>query len=229
MSLQEEKKVKKKKRERNFMYDFVKVTGAIPCLLWLRPKVLRVNKNVPKQFKKGVLIAPNHISYVDPILAHCVFWYRRMHCLATKELFDTPLKEKFFTAMKCIVVDRDNFHMSSFRGVCDRLKEEKAVLVFPEGRVNTEGETPIGYKSGIIVMAHLSKKPIVPVYFSRAKHWYSRHVAVIGEPIDVNALCGVIPSMEEIEKASAYIRQKEVELMEYYHKCFDKKKMVDKE
>ena len=229
MSLQKENKVKKKKRESNFVYNFVKVTGAIPALLWLRPTVVRINKNVPKRFKKGVLIAPNHVSFVDPLLAHTVFWYRRVYALATKDLFDTPLKNKFFTAMKCIKVDKDNFHMSSFRVVCDCLKEEKAVLVFPEGRVNTEEKAPVGYKSGIVVMAHLNKKPIVPVYFVHGKHWYNRRIAIIGEPIDVGELCGAVPSMDEIEKASEYIRQKEMELMEYYHKRFDKKKKTNKE
>ncbi len=227
MSLVEEKKpkkVKKKKRKCNFVYDFVKVTGVLPTLIWFRPKTVRVNQNVPKRFKKGVLIAPNHGSFLDPVRVHCVFWYRRLHCLATKNLFDTKLKNWFFNQMNCIMIDKDNFHMSSFRVVCERLKEEKAVVVFPEGTVNRDDESLKTYKSGVILMAHISRKPVVPVYFAPVKHWYSRRISIVGEPIDVNALCGAVPTMEEIEKASNYIREKELELMQYYHDRFDKKK-----
>ena len=233
MSLHAEKqqnktKKKKKKRESNFLYDFVKVTGIVPTLIWLRPKIIRVSKNVPKRIKGGALIASNHISFVDPITVHCAFWYRRLYCLATKDLFDTPRKEKFFNAMHCIMVDKDNFHMGSFHAVCDRLKAEKAVVIFPEGTVHREGEKAHHYKSGAILMAHISHKPVVPVCIIKRKHWYSRQVAVIGEPIDVNAMCGKIPSMDEIDEASKYIREKENELMEYYYEKYTKKKRKEK-
>ena len=217
------KSEQKKKRQSNFFYDFVKITGALPTLLWMRPKILKINKNVPKRIKGGVLIASNHISFLDPITIHCAFWYRRLHSLATKDLYNTPRKTRFFNAMHCIMVDKENFHMDTFHNVCDRLKEEKAVVIFPEGTVNREGEEVRSFKSGAILMAYSSRKPIVPVYLVKTKHWYNRRVIIIGEPINVNELCGKIPSMEAIDKVCSYLREKESELLEFYHEKYVKK------
>ena len=224
---QTKNKVKKKKREGNFLYDFVRVTGALPTLLYMRIKTIRINKNVPKHVKGGVLIAANHISFLDPVIVHCAFWYRRLHCLATKDLYDTPTRAKFFNAMHCIMVDKDNVSVGMLHSVCDRLKENKAVVIFPEGSVNREEGEVKTYKSGAILMAHLTKKPILPVCIIQRKHWYNRQVVVVGEPIDVNALCGKIPTMEEMEKASAYIREKELELLEFYQNRKNKKKQKE--
>ena len=206
----------KKKRKSNFLYDFVKITGAIPSFLWFRLRIIRENKNVPKKLKGGVLIASNHVSFLDPVIVHCVFWYRRLHCLATKDLFSSNLKRKFFNAMNCIMVDKQNFNVRSLHDVCDRLKEEKAVVIFPEGTVNREENSVKDYKSGVILMAHISKKPILPMCIIKPKRWYNRTTVVLGEPVDVLSKCGQIPTMEEIDKLSNYLHDKEVELKKLY-------------
>ena len=38
--------------------------------------------------------------------------------------------------MHCIQVDKENFSMDSFHEVIRRLKDDKVVLIFPEGQVN---------------------------------------------------------------------------------------------
>ena len=120
------------------------------------------------------------------------------------------------------MIDEDNFHVGSFHAVVDRLKEEKTVVIFPEGTVNRGEEELQSYKTGVILMAHISQKPILPMYIAKINRWYNRRVVVIGEPIDVREMCGKIPSMEEIEKAGAYLREKELELMHYYQAHYQK-------
>ena len=60
------KPVSKKKRRigSNFFYDFVKVTGAIPALIWIRPRVIHMGQKCPKG---GVLISSNHPTFVEMI------------------------------------------------------------------------------------------------------------------------------------------------------------------
>ena len=102
-------KQKKTKRINYFLYDFVKVTGAIPALIWMRPKVIYLGEHEKQQkVKGGMLISSNHHSFVDPILIHCAFWKRRLHCLATKDLYTTKLKQFFFKHMKCICVQESH-------------------------------------------------------------------------------------------------------------------------
>lgn len=209
------KKLKTKKRRCYFAYDFVRVTGAIPMFLWFRLKVIRFSKNSPKKLKGRAVIAPNHISELDPVIVHVGFWYRRFYCLATKDLFNTPLKEKFFKLMNCIMVDKKNPSISVIKEPADRLREGKAVIVFPEGKLHSE-EKLIEYKSGAVLIAHLGEAPIIPVYIVKPKKWYNRTKMIIGEPFLVSTILGKIPSMAEIEQASDILRQKENELKEFY-------------
>ena len=87
-------------------------TGAIPALIWLRPKI---HYPEGKPNKKGaLLVLANHRTIIDPILVQTAFPFRRMNSIATKDLFSSPAKEKFFTLMNCIKIDKDNFSTSSF-------------------------------------------------------------------------------------------------------------------
>jgi 1-acyl-sn-glycerol-3-phosphate acyltransferase len=216
-------KKKKKKRFSYFIYDFVKITGFIPTLIWMRPKTIFAGKSKRKDYKGGMLISCNHRGFLDPIAAHCVFWNRRLHCLATKNLYDTKLKNWFFTRMHCIKVDKDNFSMDSFHDAIDYLKEDKAVLIFPEGQINHEHEV-MSFKAGAVLMALRSAKPIVPVYMPEHANWYSRRKAIVGDPIDVRAMCGKIPTMEKLKEVNEYVRQVEISLKELYESKYQKPK-----
>lgn len=213
-----------KKRKCNFLYDFVKVTGAIPALVWFRPKIIRVSEKVPKNVKGGVLIAANHTTFVDPIILLLTFWKRRVYSIATKDIFNTKFKKWFFTRMNCIIIDKQNVSVRSLRSVCDTLKDGKAVMIFPEGTVNVKEEDVRSFKSGVVLMAHLGKAPIIPVYIVKAKHFYNRTKVVVGEPIDVSTLLGAIPTMEEIDSACNYIHEKEEQLKIYYENNYLRRK-----
>jgi 1-acyl-sn-glycerol-3-phosphate acyltransferase len=217
--LNSERKSKNKKAHRglfyNFCYDFVKVTGAIPALLWLRPKVYRPYKT--KIPKGGVMVTANHSTMIDPIIMHLAIPSCRMHSLATKDLFNTKLKRTFFELMHCVIVDKDNFTMSDFREVVSLLSEGKMVVIFPEGSVDIYSEDNIrAFKSGAVLMAHKAGAPILPVYIVRRTRWYERQRVVIGEPFDVRAEIGERPSLEDMERATAMLHERELALREYF-------------
>ena len=220
-------KKKKKKRESNFLYDFVKITGVIPTAIWLRPKTIYAGKR-PK-IKGGFLIAANHIGLTDPVLVHFAFWRRRLHCIATKDLFDTKTKNAFFNKMHCIMVDKENFNMSTFHTVCERLQAEKAVVVFPEGGLNHNVNELMSFKSGAILMAYKAQKPIVPMYIAPTRKWWNRHVMVVGEPMDINPEGKLLPSMEEVKQINSKLQAKEMELKTLYEEKILKKKREKKD
>ena len=210
-----ENKSKKKKKINYFWYDFVKVTGVLPTLLWMRPKVYHVGDPKSHRIKGGALVISNHVSFMDPIMLHCVLWRRRLHCLATKDLYRAKFMRLLLNLVNCIQVDKENFSMSSFHTVIDRLKAGCAVLIFPEGQVNPEEEM-LTFKSGAVLMAHRGGVPILPVYVTRRDKWYKRSIAVVGDPIDVCGMCGRIPTMEEMKAVSDCVRDRELELMRFY-------------
>jgi len=226
--LNSEKKLKKKKRPGNFLYDFVKITGAIPVLLWMRPKIVFLSKRA-KRLKGAVLVASNHTSLTDPVLIHCALWKRRLSCLATKDLYRTPLLTFFFEKMHCIQVDKENFSMNSFHAVTDELMHGRAVVIFPEGQVNHDDRAVMTFKSGAMLMAHKAGAPILPVYMKKAHHWYERRKVIVGEPIDTAELLGERPSMRDMNAASAYLRERELELKQYCDDRFGDTEAKEKE
>ena len=201
----------------------MKITGAIPTLLWFRLKLL-YPFGKPK-IRGGVLISANHISYLDPIIICTVFKWRRIHSLATKDLFQKKGMAKFLRLMHCIEVDKENFSIASFHTVVELLSDGKAVSIFPEGQINNTGnnESPLAFKSGVTLMAHKSGAPILPVYIVKRDKWYQRQKVVIGRPIDVKERLGAFPSVESLSSVSALIREEEIKLIEYYNSTKNKK------
>ena len=199
----------------NFCYDFVKVTGALPTLLWLRPRVYRpYGTRTPRG---GVLVSANHSTFIDPIIMHLAFPTRRMYSLATKDLFNTRAKEAFFKQMHCIMVDKDNFAISSFRDVVSRLEDGRMVVIFPEGSVDLRASESVrAFKSGAVLMAYKASAPILPVYIVRRERWYQRQRIVIGEPFDVRAAVGDMPTLDQLNAASEELRRREIALSEYF-------------
>ncbi len=212
----------KKKRNSNFLYDFVKITGALPTLIMLRPKTVYMGSGKKPKIKGG-LICANHVSFMDPILVHCSFWNRRLHFLATTDLLRNSTLEFFFTRMHCIPVNQQNFSMDSMHAVSDVLKSGKLVVIFPEGHVNLEnGEEVVAFKSGALLMAYLADTEIIPMYLVPRKKWYRRRVALMGEPFRIRDICKT-PSIQSIDAAGEMLRERVLELKAQYE---ERKKQI---
>lgn len=211
-------KTEKKKPKSNFLYYLVKITGAIPMLLYFRHKTYKFgDKPLPMKKRGNAVLTANHNSFLDPVIVSVVFGMRNLYYLATKDLYNTKLKKFFFDRIHCIIVDKENFSMSSLHEVCDRLKAGKVVTIFPEGQVNHSENEMLSYKWGAVLMAFKGKAPIVPMYIAPRKHWYNRQRVVLGDPIDITELCGKMPTLVDLQNASEYVRQKELELQDYYN------------
>ena len=121
---------------RCFVMDFIRVSGALPGLLWLRPKIRYASKKAKKRIRGGALVISNHTSFVDPGYTMFVFWYRRQYFVCHKAFMETKAGP-FFHAAGCLIpIDADNFNIGSFRAITDSLKAGKVVTLFPEGHVN---------------------------------------------------------------------------------------------
>lgn len=217
-------KKQKKKRRSNFLYDFVKITGLIPTLILMRPKFFHPYGK-KRYYKGGILAACNHVDFLDPVVLLLTFWYRRVHSVATNELFSNKQKAFFFSHIHCIPIDKKNFTVTSLREIVNRLKAGHLVTIFPEGTVVKDVATQheLAYKSGVILMALKSKTPVLPIYVGDVKKWYSRRIIVMGEPIDFCSLYEN-PTKADIHEMTNILRQKEIELMDYYEEHYASKK-----
>lgn len=217
---------KAKKRDGNFAYDFVKVTGALPTLVALRPRILRPYGRLKQ--KGGFLASANHCSFLDPVMIFCAIWSRRVYSLATKDLYSSRLKAFFFEKMHCIQVDKDNFSLNSFHAVVKHLKAGKVVAIFPEGQINVGSSEGSAFKSGAILMANTAGVPILPLYIAPPRKWYHRRVVVLGEPVNIREMCGLRPSMTELDEVSRYLKEREQELRSFYYSKYPEVKPSEK-
>ncbi len=202
----------KKKPFQYLVYDFVKVTAVPAGLLAFRSKILYEDEDAENRIRGGALLISNHIGFFDPVVLMFSIWYRRHHFVCLKSFFERPVAGWFFRRFHCIPVDRDNFGMDTLRTVVELLKDGKLVSMFPEGHLVAGSDKVDPFKSGMVLMAAMSKKPIVPVYIVPRKSIWHRQVTVIGHPLDVAAEYGSMPSLPDMEKIAQALYEQEERL-----------------
>ncbi len=194
-----------------FPMDFIRVTGVLPGLLWLRPKRIYENENAKKKISGPALAIGNHSTFYDPIYMCFALWYRRHRFVVKKEIFES----KANTLMKlgrCIPIDPSNAGLDSIKEITAALKQGELVTLFPEGQV-THNQTEIQqFKSGVVLMAVRGKAPIVPVYIQDNRSFFDRMLFVFGEPIDIEKEYGAMPTFSQIDEISQRLFLKEQQL-----------------
>ncbi len=196
---------------RCLLMDLIRITGALPGLVWLRPKIRYTSKQAKKRLRGGVLVIANHTSFIDPACMMYVLWYRRLYFVCHQAFVETKAGP-FFRAAGCLIpINADNFSVGSFRSITESLRDGKAVTLFPEGHVN-KGDEMLEFKSGMVLISMQSKRPIVPVYLKPRRHWYSRLKAVVGEPVDITSLSEGRPAFSKIQEVTALLKKREEEL-----------------
>lgn len=196
---------------RCLLMDLIRITGALPGLVWLRPKIRYTSKQAKKRLRGGVLVIANHTSFIDPACMMYVLWYRRLYFVCHQAFVETKAGP-FFHAAGCLIpINADNFSVGSFRSITESLRDGKAVTLFPEGHVN-KGDEMLEFKSGMVLISMQSKRPIVPVYLKPRRHWYSRLKAVVGEPVDITSLSEGRPAFSKIQEVTALLKKREEEL-----------------
>jgi 1-acyl-sn-glycerol-3-phosphate acyltransferase len=147
-------------------------------------------ENVPA--KGGVIIASNHVAYVDPPFFGGVA-PRELFYLAKAELFSNALFGWLIKKYNAIPVTRGAFDRQAIIRAVGLLKGGRALLLFPEGTRN-RGDRFLEPKLGIGKIALEAGVPIVPAYIHNSGNLLScflgRGRLIIGfdRPIDKSIL-----------------------------------------
>lgn len=150
--------------------------------------------NIPAE--GGVIVASNHISYLDPPLLAAVL-PRRATFIARKGLFTMPVLGWFIKHF-AFPVDRERTQPSTIKEAVKRLKSGEVIVMFPEGRRSETGELLEG-KRGVGMVASMGNVPIVPTLILDSDkalpvgaRWLKRaKISVIfGRPIDPSTVEG---------------------------------------
>ena len=162
-----------------FFYGLIKIVLLIVyrllfCLEW------RGAVNVPdRSEKRGVILAQNHASYLDPPILG-VSLKRRVTYLAKEYLFHTFFVGWVLRSIGAFPIKTRSDDFRSIRGLLKILKDRQCVVVFPEGTRSADGLLQEA-EGGVGFLALKSRAAVVPVYiqgtyavFPRGARWPRR-------------------------------------------------------
>jgi 1-acyl-sn-glycerol-3-phosphate acyltransferase len=134
-------------------------------VVW-RP-VVEGRENVPTD--GPLILASNHLSFIDSIVIPLVVNNRRVVFLAKREYFtDRSLRalpaRLFFQAMGALPLERDEQAgaQAALDTALDVLREDLAIGIYPEGTRSRDGRLYRG-RTGIAWLAFAANAPVVPV------------------------------------------------------------------
>ena len=121
-------------------------------------------ENLKKVRTNGCIIAPNHVSAIDPVFVVITrFWGRRMVVFAKKELFEiNVLLTWFFRWMGALCVRGTREELDVIDQTVEACRNGGTLLIFPEGTREKERKL-LQPKSGLFVIAAQAAVDVVPV------------------------------------------------------------------
>jgi 1-acyl-sn-glycerol-3-phosphate acyltransferase len=141
-----------------------------------------------------VILAMNHESYLDPLLAGTAC-DRAIYFLARRTLLDAPLLGWLLPKLNVIPVNQEGVDRSAIKAVIRILQAGNGALIFPEGSRTLDGNLqPAEPGLGLVIAKTLA--PVVPMRIFGAHEALPRGggglhfvpiTIVIGEPIFFNA------------------------------------------
>lgn len=117
-------------------------------------------ENIPKT--GGVLIAPNHVCYLDPPTV-AMAAPRHAYIMAWEALFKIPVLGTYIRWMRAFPVNPGTPDRHALKFAEEKLKDGEAVIIFPEGTVSPTGEL-LPLRAGVLMIAQRANVPIIPCF-----------------------------------------------------------------
>ena len=120
-------------------------------------------ENLKKVQTKGYILAPTHVSAIDPVFIVVTRWGRRMVVFAKKELFEiNAFLTWFFRCCGALCVRGTKEELEIIDRTVEACRAGETLLIFPEGTREKEGRL-LPPKSGLFVIAAQAGGDVVPV------------------------------------------------------------------
>lgn len=159
-------------------------------LVWHLGFRIRVEgrENLKKVQTGGFILAPTHVSAIDPVFVVITRWGRRMVVFAKKELFEiNPVLSWFFRSCGAVCVRGTRDEVAVIQDTVEACKQGRTLLIFPEGTREKEGKL-LPPKSGLFVIAAQAGVDVVPcrIHYDTPDgkmHLFCRVRVIYGEPM----------------------------------------------
>lgn len=133
-------------------------------LFWLLARVLfrirfRGVEHVPRS--GPVVIVPNHVSYMDPVLVTIPI-HRLLHYMTLERFFRVAVLAPLIRWGRAFPVREDEVDRQAVRTALRLLRAGEPVVIFPEGGRSPDGRLQ-PFRPGAFRLALAAEAPIVPV------------------------------------------------------------------
>ena len=156
----------KRVREKgNWVYRIVIFLIYLYAKIFFRFTVRYIDwKAIQKVSEGPFIIAPNHVSYLDPPII-AASWPSALHFFASEHLFH---QSKFFSWLLGKLNSHPVNREHGVRAIIDAIrmlqKDRKPIVVFPEGTRSEDGVVKSELEEGVAFMSIKAGCPIIPSY-----------------------------------------------------------------
>jgi 1-acyl-sn-glycerol-3-phosphate acyltransferase len=170
----------------------------------------------------GVILAANHVSYLDPAVLTCGNLRRTVRYLARDSLFRNPIFGGLLRRVGALPMSRERGDVGALRMAIHQLRAGACIGIFPEGTRSPDGELKEG-KGGIGFLIAKAGVPVVPAYiqgtfqaFPRGARFLrpARIQVLFGEPITPAEIAAMGSEREVYEQITALVMNR-IKLLKY--------------
>lgn len=131
-------------------------------------------ENIPNHSARGVVIASNHQTYIDPVWIGIPI-KRDLRFLAWDEAFKWPIIGPLVRWLGSLPVNTaTGRNPDSLKKAIEFLESGSGLMVFPEGAREFEDGIPLDFKPGAVALAAEARVPILPVTISGGNRVWPR-------------------------------------------------------
>ena len=163
-------------------------------------------ENVPENC--GFIVSSNHTASFDPVML-ILSVPRRIHFMAKKEVFKTPILGKLADKVGMFPVNRGSVDTKAIKTALGYINNGEVVGVFPQGtRMPNVDPKQTKAKEGVAMIAYHTKCPVLPAFIktkNRKLKPFSKTTVIIGKPITLEELGIINGTPSEYKRATERI------------------------
>ncbi len=184
------------------MYRFL--FGLVKILLFpfLRVRVYG-KENIPHG--SGYVLASGHTSNWDPVVLGFAC-PDELNFMAKKELFKNKILAAILRSVNAFPIDRGANDVRAIKTALRVLKDNKPLLIFPEGkRIKEQNQTDDDAKNGMTMLAHRMHVPVLPAAIVGEYKIFKTVEVIFGKPIYLDKYYDMKLNNEQMHEISKEI------------------------
>ncbi|HBM74336.1 MAG TPA: 1-acyl-sn-glycerol-3-phosphate acyltransferase [Clostridiaceae bacterium] len=158
-------------------------------------------QNIPDS--GGVVLCPNHIHWMDPILI-AVYTKRKIHFMAKVELFKNNFFAMILKDLAAFPVKRGRPDISAIKTSFNVIKSGEILGIFPEGTRSRSGKL-LPAEPGVALISIKTHSPVIPIRITGSYGLFKRLYIYIGKPISYSEFENEKLSVSKISELSQNI------------------------